>query len=814
MTISKTASVGTRVGQHYIELYNHGQVLKFFLTQDEHCLGRDDTWADFVIPHQDWEVISSRHAVFRREGDTYWIYDGDGQSKSSTNGIFINHTLVKPAIGFHLTQSTQLQIGQNPQNSISLTYVNPQSSNSKAIPSRFHLRLQDLQGEIIIGREPGSGYNAMELNSPLVSRHHATLLQQGHGYLLKDNSTNGTYVNKQRVNGHCLLQEGDTIQIGPFTLLFQSETLEIFDRGDQIRLDALQLVRTVKYSGKSKNILNNVSLAIEPGQLVALVGGSGAGKSTLMKTLLGISPLTSGGVFLNGDNLQRNFDLYRAQIGYVPQDDIIHENLTVVEVLTYACQLRLPPDINVQEAIERALNQVKLTHVRHGLVQKLSGGQRKRVSIAVELLANPKLFFLDEPTSGLDPGLDKKMMQLLRELADEGRTIILVTHATSNLNVCDRIAFMGAGGKLCYFGPPQEAMTYFQRNSADIEQFADVYIKFDEGNTDEQREQNIDQWYQVFNRSPDYQRYVQNAISGELKTSNTEAKHNQQTSNVNPWHQWSILCQRYWKLGLRDRFNLVLMLLTAPIGILLITLALENKDTFSKLEKLDAAQAPLALKVLFVFTCATMWVGLSSTAQAIVRESNIYLRERLVNLQLVPYIGSKLGIHSGLAILQTVLVVVAVLVGFNSPEPELISWIAGSGITTFLTLLASVSLGLMISAFVKNPTQANSTLPLLLIPQIIFSGILFKLEGLSEILSWMMLSRWSIGAYGAIVDINAMIPEQPKVPGVTMPPLPFEPSSTYDATWSNLLLNWGILCLHSLFCLGLTVWQQKRKDIL
>ncbi|MBE9033086.1 ABC transporter ATP-binding protein, partial [filamentous cyanobacterium LEGE 11480] len=202
-----------------------------------------------------------------------------------------------------------------------------------------------------------------------------------------------------------------------------------------LQLSALQLTRDVtNQSGQKRRLLDNISLIIEPGQVVALVGGSGAGKSTLMRTLLGIEPTNGGRVDLNGQPLRQNFDHYRHQIGYVPQDDIIHGNLTVAEALAYAAKLRLPANCNIRKIIHVTLHQIGMLNHRDTLVHKLSGGQRKRISIGVELLADPKLFFLDEPTSGLDPGLDKKMMQLLRQLADQGRTIVLVTHATTNLH--------------------------------------------------------------------------------------------------------------------------------------------------------------------------------------------------------------------------------------------------------------------------------------------------------------------------------------------------------------------------------------------
>lgn len=793
----------------HLELNNRGQLLRFELSQSEHRLGRDGSWADLVVPEQGWEVVSGAHLTLRKDGNGYRVFDGDGYSRPSTNGLFINHTRIKPKPGYLLNQNVQLQIGQNPQNMILMNYVAQPASTTggRASQQRIDLRAPHAT-PVEIGREPKVQGTSMVLDAPSVSRNHASVSKSGDRYVLRDHSTNGTYINKQRVTGPRALQDGDQVQIGPFTLLFRNQCLEIFDTGEQLRLDALNLLRRVNYGSGEKIILNNVSLAIEPGQLVAIVGGSGAGKSTLMKTLLGIAPTTSGTVLLNGDDLRQNFDLYRSEIGYVPQDDIVHRDLTVEEVLSYACQLRLPPDTDIPAATARTLEQVKLSHVRQAPVSRLSGGQRKRVSIAVELLANPKLFFLDEPTSGLDPGLDKKMMELLRELADQGRTIVLVTHATSNLEVCDRVAFMGSGGQLCYFGPPKAAMAFFKAPSADFKYFADIYIKLDEGDTDEARSQNVAQWAQAFERSPDYEKYVQSVLSRPSGNGTGASPQRQKTSS---WRQWVILVKRYLALIRRDRFSLILLFFTAPIGVALIRIALQGETPLAEppLTPDDAGQAPMALRVLFVFTCATIWVGLSGTAQTIVREANIYLRERLVNLRLFPYIGSKFSIHAGLAVLQALLLAVVVLLSFESPNPDLVAWPVGLIVTTFLTLIASTSLGLMISAIVKNPGQASSALPLILIPQIVFSGILFDLGGAAKLFSWAMLSRWSIGAYASIVDVNSMVPAA--TPGV---PLPFEAIPVYDATWNNLMLNWGLLCLHSLLYLSISTWRQKQKDIL
>ena len=395
---------------------NQGQTLKpFELAKDVHRLGRDPKKADLIVPEKDnWMMVSGCQASFVKEGNNYRIYDGD-QVKSSSNRLFFNNSLITPKQGLLLQDRMVVTVGTLARNHIIITYSHTNANQPSKKKQKTAISIKNKS--VSIGRNPQAN---LPLDAPTISYDHAIIDNNSKGqYILTDRSTNGVFVNGQKVTDQAIIPNGSTIRIGPYLLILQGDILRIADRGDNIRLDAKNLTRFVKdKNGEKITILKDVFLPINPGQFVVIIGGSGTGKSTLMKTLLGTEQLENGTVELNGEDLRKNFNIYRNLIGYVPQYDIVHPNLTVREVLYYAAKLRLPPDINLVQESEKVLNQIDLKERENTLVKNLSGGQLKRVSMGVELLADPKLFFLDEPTSGLDPGLDKKMMELLKDLSN------------------------------------------------------------------------------------------------------------------------------------------------------------------------------------------------------------------------------------------------------------------------------------------------------------------------------------------------------------------------------------------------------------
>ncbi len=609
---------------------------------------------------------------------------------------------------------------------------------------------------MIIGRDPSCDIVLSDLT---VSRKHAAIQREGNSWFIEDlNSANGLLINAEKVTDRIQIHEKDVISILNAKIIFTLSHLYVCSFREGITVEANDLV-VVRKNGRKKNVTtDHVSLKIKPGELISIIGGSGAGKSTLMNVLCGYLKPNEGNVLINGISLYDNFDEMKKIFGYVPQSDIVYGNLSLYDMLKYTAALRLPSDISPEEretAIQRAIDLVELTELKNHLIKRMSGGQRKRASIAVELLSDPRLLFLDEPASGLDPGTERSLMQSLRKMADAGKTIILVTHSTLQLHLCDKIVFMGRGGRLCFFGSKPEAERFFE-----VDDIVNVYQKITEAPEEWNRR------FRLQNQEP-------NAVPGRASKTNNKPKYRVR--------QWAVLSRRYMRLMLNDPPRLLLLMAQAPLLAALISLV-ANGEQFKQYE--------MTKSLYFCLSCSGFWVGMLNAIQEICKERSILKREYMTGLSLGSYLLSKMLVLGFLCLIQSVLLtgVFSVLIG--APEKGVIlPPILEIFITTWLTAVASAGMGLLVSSLFTNPDKAMTVAPLLLMPQMLFSGLLFKLSGATEIISWFAICRWSMEGYGTVANLNSLeLSMQQK--GI---PIEHAAEDFFTYTAEHLWTAWGIL---------------------
>ncbi|HVB20827.1 MAG TPA: FHA domain-containing protein [Ktedonobacteraceae bacterium] len=767
---------------------------KYALAQKALSAGRDAS-NDIVI---DDATVSDFHLQIALENNQWVLLHPHPARQSTQHGLFYQGRKIRGDKSFRkqLMPGDVFRIGDEHGTLFTLAYQDGHPISSEALPLIHDIPLQT--AKISIGRLQD---NDVVLDQPQVSGHHAQLTREGTTYRLTDlNSTNHLYVNGLRVTSY-LLQLDDEIRIGPYKFIYNGTALTQYDESGSIRIDALNLK---KVGNNAVVLLNDISLTIPPRSFIALVGSSGTGKSTLMDALNGLRPAQEGSVYYNGQDYYSHIAAFRTQLGYVPQEDIMHRDLTVERALYYAAKLRLPQDFTpaqIEQRIDEVLEDVEMTQRRKLLIKKLSGGQRKRISIALELLANPSIFFLDEPTSGLDPGLDRKLMVLLRKLADKGHTILLVTHATSNINVCDAICFLAHGGRLAYFGPPEEAKTYFQQPD-----FAEIYNRLEP--TDEQPA--IPQEAEEhFKQSMQYQTYVAEPLGrrpAQTKSDKPKQQGQSQTpKRGKPWKQFVILCQRYLELLWNDKWNLAILLLQAPIiGVILFILVHSLDETNIFQPPIPLGNQGNAQRFLFVMAFAAVMFGCINASREIIKEVHIYQRERAVNLGILPYLFSKIVILSVLCLLQSAILLAIMGSAAHFYDGILFPAIWEIYITLALTSIAGVMLGLAISALVRNNDQAMSFIPLLLIPQVIFSGSMFPLKDIPlQIFGALFSLRWSMAALGSSLNL---IGNSDKIFGTC------DTCNTYQHNPHYLLFTWAALIATILILGVITGVVLKRKD--
>ncbi|MGW1808759.1 FHA domain-containing protein [Streptomyces sp. NPDC002078] len=631
-------------------------------------------------------------------------------------------------------------------------------------PTTFH---QFAVGRVMrIGR---ALENDLVVSDLQVSRHHAEFHATPDGRLeIRDlGSHNGTYVNGQPIpkGGSVQLGPADIVGVGHSTFRIVGDRLEEFVDTGEVSFSARHLTVTVD---GGKQILKDVSFGVPEKSLIAVIGPSGSGKSTLLKALTGYRPANQGEVLYDNRNLYKQFAELRQRIGLVPQDDILHKELTVKKALKYAAKLRFPADTTAAERearIDEVLRELKLDIHKDKKVTSLSGGQRKRVSVALELLTKPSLIFLDEPTSGLDPGMDRDVMQLLRGLADDGRTVLVVTHSVAELALCDKLLVMAPGGAVAYFGPPEEALNFFGYDS-----WADVFSAFE-------NYRDYD-WAGRWKGSQHYQMYAADVDSVAPQAVHMPPPQAMKPPKPQGWgSQLMTLIRRYVSVIVSDKGFLALtVILPAVLGA--VSLLIDHKRGLlvnAAINPRTGTHIPngTATTVLLILAVGACFAGAANSVRELIKERVIYERERATGLSRSAYLMSKVVVLGAVTVLQGLMVGV---IGFSSREiPDQGVVLGGSTLFELCVPImalgfTSMMVGLVISSLVKT---AEKTMPLLVmfaIIQVVFTGCLFTLHGTLGVneFSYLMPSRWAVAAAGATLDFNNIAPNADD-PGNTDP---------------------------------------------
>ena len=730
-----------------------GSLLKVELAASPSVIGREPGCAVML----DNLSVSRRHAEITTLDGAAWVQDLGSSCGTAVNGTFVEG---RAALG----PGDQLMLGgttlQFDVRFEAIEASQPVADDAKLLRrgerSEVLFRGQPAQAIVLDAARITFGRATdrdVVLTGPLISARHAVLERAADGHYFSDaQSAHGTYVNGKPVI-RAKLVSGDRVQIGPYLFRYEGNRLVRSERASAIAVSACALS---KQAGPT-TLLDRLTFTLQPGEFVGLIGPSGAGKTTLLDALNGLRPATSGDVLLNDDSLYEEYARLKQNIGYVPQDDIIHRDLTIHQALTYAARLRLPPDMNAEKlnhVIDDTLEALDLTHRRQVRIGMLSGGQRKRVSVGVELFSRPGVIFLDEPTSGLDLGTESKLMKLFRRLADQGRTVVCTTHVMENIDLFHKIVVLAPGGRLAYFGRPQEAKAFFG-----IDKFCDLY--------DRMEEQTPEGWQTQYRQSKQFAEHVapieQALLGGQpfaaserggvsplalgrqpvcrageepgalrhpaqrMSAQKESAQRNKSLGVVFGIRQCATLIGRLARLQWTDRTTLGVMLAQPLVITALICSVCRELPTID-----------------FLLVVSALWFGCSGAAQQIVKERAIYRRERMVNLRLDAYLFSKLLPLMLLTAVQVVFMLSTVWLMEDAQG----SW-SGRLLAMLLAAWNGVGIGLLISAVATNGDKAMSVAPLTLIPQIVLGGVLVAIPDMNNGTKFVSLaasSRWATRA--------------------------------------------------------------------
>ncbi|PTM04334.1 MAG: hypothetical protein DA405_07665 [Bacteroidetes bacterium] len=693
-------------------------------------IGRVGGGASFEVEDSSGSLSRGHMQVFVQDGNIQII------DTNSTNGVYVNGQKLRPAEPYLLNLGDSFKAGsvemQMQQISSSSNVGTAKKKSSATLRSNrgvdfshnaqsgLFLSMMSQSRPIRIGRGEGNDFK-IDPNDLTVSRNHAQLIyENGQWYLIDLNSRNGVFVNSKRVFGKTPISVDDQIFI---CLHAFSLSKGYADLRQEVAIQAEGIEKKFPngYVG-----LKQLNLNIAYGRFVAVMGPSGCGKSTLLKVLNADNPASSGSVKIHGLDLVENFSLLKKKIGYVPQDDIIHRELTVEQTMYFCAKLRMPKETPMQMAQEKIMSvllslfdEEKTKAIYYKTVSSLSGGERKRLSIAVELLTDPTILFLDEPTSPLDPESIHEFLTKLNNLKSRGTTIIMVTHKPEDLNYVDDVCFLGSGGVHVFFGDSDDIMSYFKKES-------------------------IVQVYGLLSNKQVANDFYKKRYSG------AEGQENFKKGQTHPtavqrdsfFHQLSWLSRRYFQIKFNDKGNLLLLLAQPVIIGALISII------FSEFQ----------LGAMFLMAIASIWFGVSNAAKEIVGEQSIFKRERMFNLWINAYVLSKIAVLSLISMAQLLVFEAIIYFRFSLFPVDGFEDVLQQnffGAFAFMTFLAisSTLLGLMLSAIFDSTEKVMTVVPIALMPQIMLAGVITRIDNYGmEILSFLTFGRWGTEGLARIQD--------------------------------------------------------------
>lgn len=713
---------------------------------------------------------------------------------------------------------------------LSMAVRGAEEERTRGVPGADAAPLPELPGRVplkrganLIGRDADA---EVRLPFPLVSRRHARIDVGGDGASVVDlGSFNGTFVNGERVrrSAPTLLSPGDRIDVGPVRLVFTGDGLLVRSSSDAVEIVLDGTTKSVPVRGGEKVLVNAASLVIRPREFVAVLGPSGCGKSILLKLIGGRLVPTKGGVYVNRESLGHGSDALRKLIAYVPQRDVLHDSLRLGTALDYSARLRLPEDMTSAEreaAVAGVAQDVTLeAKDLETRIANLSGGQTRRASVANEMLSRPGLLLLDEVTSGLDEETDGELMRLFRKLADDGKTVVCVTHNLGHVpETCDHVAILAPGGELAYFGPPAEALRYFG-----VEKLGDVYKVL--------RSKPAGEWRAQYEAHPDRERFVGSRTPVVLSASAGGSGRPVWRRAKAAVRQFGLMSRRAAAVkAAQPRWIALTAVQCVGLALLLgwlfgdlahVALTPQEEESLKRAPELIGGVSPedlnsippmfrgpvnerlekskvtsrenwviqkrgtLTLRLLVALVMCTLWLGCNNASAEVVKERSVFESERDVGLSVGAYLWSKILLLGLVTIAQTA-VLLFVAKGLTEFE--------GSGAQQFALLvvldLVGVLLGLAISAWSRTTEVSTALVPIALIPQILFAGSLIPLKALQQtIANWFVPMHWG---YRGLISQLGLEEKETSLLGL-VGSLPKYPESDSWMPWAVLGAHGAVL---------------------